>query len=148
MDSNICWRLLNCYLGPWSKSTREPRLDTNPFIISGTIFFTPLWVEDVFTMQVSMQDGQFYKSPWVDYRDVAPNVGPSSIVVSEAAVALGLGSNSGEDMDVCKCIGPLRHGGTLNSRRAASPFVRLVEEEERWEALTTPMCSSSKLGWN
>ncbi|GFU68525.1 hypothetical protein TNCV_1989751 [Trichonephila clavipes] len=24
-------------------------------------------------------------------------------------------------MDVCKCIVPLRHGGTLNSRRAASP---------------------------
>ncbi|GFS62225.1 uncharacterized protein TNCV_477441 [Trichonephila clavipes] len=29
---------------------------------------------------------------------------------------------------------PLRHGGTLNSRRAASPLVRLVEGEERWEA--------------
>ncbi|GFW81773.1 uncharacterized protein TNCV_2884471 [Trichonephila clavipes] len=27
-----------------------------------------------------------------------------------------------------------RHGGTLNSRRAASPLVRLVEGEERWEA--------------
>ncbi|GFS57886.1 uncharacterized protein TNCV_2909661 [Trichonephila clavipes] len=25
------------------------------------------------------------------------------------------------------------HGGTLNSRRAASPLVRLVEGEERWE---------------
>ncbi|GFU18097.1 uncharacterized protein TNCV_1446521 [Trichonephila clavipes] len=35
-------------------------------------------------------------------------------------------------MDVRKCIVPLRHGGTLNSRRAASPLVRLVEEE-RWE---------------
>ncbi|GFV41184.1 uncharacterized protein TNCV_1102471 [Trichonephila clavipes] len=35
-------------------------------------------------------------------------------------------------MDVCKCIVPLRHGGTLNSRRAASFLVRLVEEE-RWE---------------
>ncbi|GFS72752.1 hypothetical protein TNCV_1421341 [Trichonephila clavipes] len=29
--------------------------------------------------------------------------------------------------------GPLRHGGTLNSRRAASPLVRLVEGEERWK---------------
>ncbi|GFS91288.1 uncharacterized protein TNCV_1306971 [Trichonephila clavipes] len=29
---------------------------------------------------------------------------------------------------------PLQHGGTLNSRRAASPFIRLVEGEERWEA--------------
>ncbi|GFW40168.1 uncharacterized protein TNCV_5118511 [Trichonephila clavipes] len=27
----------------------------------------------------------------------------------------------------------LRHGGTQNSRRAASPLVRLVEGEERWE---------------
>ncbi|GFX59918.1 uncharacterized protein TNCV_4984311 [Trichonephila clavipes] len=33
-------------------------------------------------------------------------------------------------MDVCKCIVPSRHSGTLNSRRAASPIVRLVEEEE------------------
>ncbi|GFW90463.1 uncharacterized protein TNCV_76971 [Trichonephila clavipes] len=41
-------------------------------------------------------------------------------------------------MDVCKCIVPSRHGGTLNSRRAASPLVRLVEREERWEALDHP----------
>ncbi|GFT92521.1 hypothetical protein TNCV_1480371 [Trichonephila clavipes] len=33
-------------------------------------------------------------------------------------------------MDVCKCIVPLRHEGTPNSRRAASPLVWLVEEEE------------------
>ncbi|GFV97846.1 uncharacterized protein TNCV_2021611 [Trichonephila clavipes] len=45
------------------------------------------------------------------------------------AVPLGLGSNPGEDMDVCKCIVPSRHGGTLNSRRAVSPLVRLVEGE-------------------
>ncbi|GFV83757.1 putative transposase [Trichonephila clavipes] len=37
-------------------------------------------------------------------------------------------------MNVCKCIVPLRHGGTLNSRRATSPLVRLVDREERWEA--------------
>ncbi|GFV58727.1 uncharacterized protein TNCV_3730651 [Trichonephila clavipes] len=37
-------------------------------------------------------------------------------------------------MDVCKCIVPARHGGTLKSRQTASPLVRLVEEEERWEA--------------
>ncbi|GFW94387.1 uncharacterized protein TNCV_1433221 [Trichonephila clavipes] len=43
-----------------------------------------------------------------------------------------------EDMGVCKCIVPLRHGGTLNSRRAASPLVRLVEGEERWEAPDQP----------
>ncbi|GFT00245.1 transposable element Tc1 transposase [Trichonephila clavipes] len=50
------------------------------------------------------------------------------------AVPLGLGSNPGEDIDVCKCIVPSRHGGTLNSRQAAHPLVRLVEGEERWEA--------------
>ncbi|GFX47864.1 uncharacterized protein TNCV_4792441 [Trichonephila clavipes] len=37
-------------------------------------------------------------------------------------------------MDVCKCIVPFRHGGALNSRRATSPLVWLVEREERWEA--------------
>ncbi|GFW73104.1 uncharacterized protein TNCV_832231 [Trichonephila clavipes] len=54
------------------------------------------------------------------------------------AVPLDLGSNPGEDMDVCKCIVPSRHGGTLNSRRAASPLVRWVEGEERWEAPDHP----------
>ncbi|GFV02176.1 uncharacterized protein TNCV_1573881 [Trichonephila clavipes] len=43
----------------------------------------------------------------------------------------GLGSNPGEDMDVCKCIVPLRQGVTLNSRRTASPLVCLVEGVER-----------------
>ncbi|GFY27201.1 uncharacterized protein TNCV_2068221 [Trichonephila clavipes] len=33
---------------------------------------------------------------------------------------------------------PLRHGGTLNSRRAASPLVWLVEGKERWEAPDLP----------
>ncbi|GFU24490.1 hypothetical protein TNCV_2264501 [Trichonephila clavipes] len=52
-------------------------------------------------------------------------------------------------MDACKFIVPSRYGGTLNSRRAASPLVRLVEGEERWEAFDPPTgCSSSKLGWN
>ncbi|GFW62282.1 uncharacterized protein TNCV_912941 [Trichonephila clavipes] len=37
-------------------------------------------------------------------------------------------------MDVCKCIVHLRHGGTLNRRRAASNLKWLVEGEERWEA--------------
>ncbi|GFV18607.1 uncharacterized protein TNCV_2872391 [Trichonephila clavipes] len=41
-------------------------------------------------------------------------------------------------MDVWKCIVPLRHEGTLNSRRAASPLVRLVEGEERCEAPDQP----------
>ncbi|GFW82602.1 uncharacterized protein TNCV_3491741 [Trichonephila clavipes] len=41
-------------------------------------------------------------------------------------------------MDVCKCIVPSRHGGTLNSRRAESPLERLVEVEKRWEAPSPP----------
>ncbi|GFW80708.1 cullin-4A [Trichonephila clavipes] len=53
------------------------------------------------------------------------------------AVPLGLGSNPGEDMGVCQYIVPSRHGGTLNSRRAASPLVRFVEEK-RWEAPDHP----------
>ncbi|GFX11657.1 hypothetical protein TNCV_4361891 [Trichonephila clavipes] len=36
--------------------------------------------------------------------------------------------------------------GTLNSRRAASPLVTLVEGEERWEALTTLRVFSLKTG--
>ncbi|GFX19112.1 uncharacterized protein TNCV_3012561 [Trichonephila clavipes] len=47
---------------------------------------------------------------------------------------LGLDLNPGEDMDICKCIVPLRHGDTVNSSRVASPLVRLVEGEEMWEA--------------
>ncbi|GFU86722.1 uncharacterized protein TNCV_2525901, partial [Trichonephila clavipes] len=47
---------------------------------------------------------------------------------------VGTGSNPGEDRNVCKCIVPLRHYGTLISRRAASPLVWLVEGKERWEA--------------
>ncbi|GFW80185.1 uncharacterized protein TNCV_460931 [Trichonephila clavipes] len=41
-------------------------------------------------------------------------------------------------MDVCKCIVPSWYRGTLNSRRAASPFVGMVEEEDGWEAPDLP----------
>ncbi|GFY28383.1 uncharacterized protein TNCV_1970381 [Trichonephila clavipes] len=51
-----------------------------------------------------------------------------------------MGSNPGEGMDVCKCIVPWWQGGTINSRRAASPLVRLVEGEERWEAPDLLLC--------
>ncbi|GFV39771.1 hypothetical protein TNCV_4320691 [Trichonephila clavipes] len=73
---------------------------------------------------------------------------PSGTVVSDADCgAVGHGFESRRRMDVCKCIMPLWHGGTLNSRRAASPLVRSVEE--RWEAPELPpKCSLSKLGWN
>ncbi|GFU80329.1 hypothetical protein TNCV_3521041 [Trichonephila clavipes] len=57
----------------------------------------------------------------------------------------GLGLNPGEGMDVCKRIVPLRHGSTLNSRRASSPLVRLVEGEEKWETLTTSRVFSLKI---
>ncbi|GFW41612.1 uncharacterized protein TNCV_4035281 [Trichonephila clavipes] len=65
-------------------------------------------------------------------------------LVTLTAVPLVLGSSPGEDMDVCKCIVPSRNGGTLNSRQATSPLVRLAEGEERWQAPDHP----SKLGWN
>ncbi|GFW32097.1 hypothetical protein TNCV_2601231 [Trichonephila clavipes] len=43
-------------------------------------------------------------------------------------------------MDVCRCIVPLRHEGTLNSRRATSPLVKVG-------GLCPPTgCSPSKLG--
>ncbi|GFV50360.1 hypothetical protein TNCV_3899951 [Trichonephila clavipes] len=57
---------------------------------------------------------------------------------------LGLGLNPGESMNICKCILPSQHGGTLNSHRAASPPVRLVEEEDTWEARDHPRVFSHK----
>ncbi|GFV53423.1 hypothetical protein TNCV_2205591 [Trichonephila clavipes] len=52
-------------------------------------------------------------------------------LVTLTVVPFCLGSDPGEGMDICKCIVPSRHGGTLNSRRAASPLVRFVEGEEK-----------------
>ncbi|GFW80674.1 retrovirus-related Pol polyprotein from transposon RE1 [Trichonephila clavipes] len=49
------------------------------------------------------------------------------------AVLLDLGPNPTEYMDVCKCIVPSQDGCTLNSRRDASPPVRLGKGQERWE---------------
>ncbi|GFU34679.1 hypothetical protein TNCV_1993901 [Trichonephila clavipes] len=45
----------------------------------------------------------------------------------------GLGYNLGEGLDVCKCIATLLHVVILNSRSAASPIVKLMEREEKWE---------------
>ncbi|GFT26438.1 cullin-4A [Trichonephila clavipes] len=59
-------------------------------------------------------------------------------LVTLTAVALGLGSNPGEDMDICECIEPSSHGSTLNSRRTTSPLVRLVKGEDRWDAPDQP----------
>ncbi|GFY03370.1 hypothetical protein TNCV_1173281 [Trichonephila clavipes] len=70
------------------------------------------------------------------------------LFIDESRTIKDLESNTGDVKDVCKCIVPLRHGGTLNSSRATSPFVRLVEGEEKWEALLTdPRVFLSKLGW-
>ncbi|GFW59475.1 hypothetical protein TNCV_2633471 [Trichonephila clavipes] len=52
------------------------------------------------------------------------------LLVMLTALSKGLSSKPGESMDVCKCIMPLWHGDTLNSHRAASPLVRLMEGEE------------------
>ncbi|GFS65391.1 uncharacterized protein TNCV_2451931 [Trichonephila clavipes] len=52
-------------------------------------------------------------------------------------------------MDVCRYIVPSWHEGILNSRRAANPLVRLVEEEERWEAPDHPQdCLPQNWGGN
>ncbi|GFX70196.1 uncharacterized protein TNCV_4616341 [Trichonephila clavipes] len=80
--------------------------------------------------------------PSIQARKLRLHIGLATL----AAVSLGLGSNPGEDMDVCNCIVPSWHGGTLNSRRAASPLVRLVEGEDRWEAPDHPRVSSFKIG--
>ncbi|GFU98425.1 uncharacterized protein TNCV_3652561 [Trichonephila clavipes] len=69
-------------------------------------------------------------------------------LVTLTAVPLGLGSNPVGDMNVCKCIVSSRHGGTLNSLRAASPLERLVEGEKKWEAPDHPRVSPSKLWGN
>ncbi|GFU34503.1 hypothetical protein TNCV_1992431 [Trichonephila clavipes] len=49
-------------------------------------------------------------------------------------------------MNVCKCVVPLRHSGTLNSSRAVSPLVWLVEEIERWEVPDDSQVSFLKIG--
>ncbi|GFW25426.1 hypothetical protein TNCV_3721541 [Trichonephila clavipes] len=57
-----------------------------------------------------------------------------------------LGSNSGEGMDACKCIVPLRLGGTLNSRRAASHLGRLGKGKTGGRPLISPNVFSLKIG--
>ncbi|GFV93952.1 hypothetical protein TNCV_3573051 [Trichonephila clavipes] len=62
------------------------------------------------------------------------------------ATPLGLGSNPGEDMDVCKCIGTSRHGDTLNSRRAASPLVRTKKSSPLLADGLAKLIGSSAIG--
>ncbi|GFW34520.1 hypothetical protein TNCV_1463711 [Trichonephila clavipes] len=70
----------------------------------------------------------------------------SRIVVSDADCgAVGPGFESGEGMDVCKCIVPSLHAGTLNSCRAARPLVRLVEGQSDGKPLLKIGVESSKI---
>ncbi|GFX13153.1 putative DD41D transposase [Trichonephila clavipes] len=73
----------------------------------------------VFMILGTQMHKQMFRSG--DHSDVKPPV-------FHPQASLGRGSNRGEDMDVCKCIVPLRHGSTPNSRRAACPLVWLVED--------------------
>ncbi|GFU60183.1 uncharacterized protein TNCV_4248881 [Trichonephila clavipes] len=65
----------------------------------------------------------------------------SGIVVSDADYcAVDLGSNPGEDINVCKCIVPSWQGDAINILRVGSPLVMLVEGKERWETPDHPQC--------
>ncbi|GFX65373.1 hypothetical protein TNCV_4474931 [Trichonephila clavipes] len=66
-------------------------------------------------------------------------------LVMLTAIPMILDSNPGEAMHIYKCLVHLLHGGTLNSRPGASPFVRLVEGQKRLNALTTPRMLSLKI---
>ncbi|GFS84176.1 hypothetical protein TNCV_2365401 [Trichonephila clavipes] len=59
-----------------------------------------------------------------------PNLNPVNSKLWSVLERKGLVSNFGEGMDVCKYLVPVRHGGTLNIRRAENPLERLVEREE------------------
>ncbi|GFV08306.1 hypothetical protein TNCV_327401 [Trichonephila clavipes] len=54
-------------------------------------------------------------------------------LTSHRECSQGLGSNPGEGMDVCKCIVPSRHEGTLNIRRAANSLVSGVVNESLYK---------------
>ncbi|GFS58207.1 hypothetical protein TNCV_4916161 [Trichonephila clavipes] len=51
--------------------------------------------------------------------------------LEELSRAQGLGSNSREGMDVCKCLVHLLHGDILNTLQAASPLLRFGGGEDR-----------------
>ncbi|GFS65210.1 uncharacterized protein TNCV_2450731 [Trichonephila clavipes] len=106
--------------------------------------------------ELASQSLNFYSLPTHEYRsfytvglhrhqDLNPRLDNAGHALTTMNTQ-GLCSNPGEDMDICKCIVPSRHEGTINSRRAASPLVWLVEREERWEAPDHPQVSSLKIG--
>ncbi|GFT63589.1 hypothetical protein TNCV_870501 [Trichonephila clavipes] len=67
------------------------------------------------------------------------------MVIKVDCCAIGPGFKSREGMYVCKCIMPLWHESTLNSRQDASPLVRLIEEKRGGIPLTTPRLFSLKI---
>ncbi|GFT58562.1 hypothetical protein TNCV_1250331 [Trichonephila clavipes] len=79
---------------------------------------------------------QLFRSATLIYNNliyvyVVPPIQCSEVTLT--AVPLDLGAHALEGIDVYKCFLLSRHGGTLDSHRAASPFVRLGNGGERWE---------------
>ncbi|GFV82781.1 hypothetical protein TNCV_4147491 [Trichonephila clavipes] len=102
--------------------------------------FVPIYCPEDNPEQAQLGDFAHYNSsePIPNNRDIWVNISikdltPISHCSQNSSMDLmqGLGLNPGEDMGACKCIVPLRHESTLNSRQAASPLVWLVEEKER-----------------
>ncbi|GFW36656.1 hypothetical protein TNCV_1956561 [Trichonephila clavipes] len=70
---------------------------------------------------------------------------PSSIVVSDADCCVyGPGFECRRRHGCLQMHSAFVAGGTLNSRRAASPLVRLVDGEEKWDAPDHPRVFSLK----
>ncbi|GFY17813.1 uncharacterized protein TNCV_1075481 [Trichonephila clavipes] len=71
---------------------------------------------------------------------------PGIVVRDADRCFVGPWFESGEDMDVCKCVVSSRHGGTVKRSRVAISIVKLVEGEERWEVRDHPRVFSLKIG--
>ncbi|GFV50981.1 hypothetical protein TNCV_302421 [Trichonephila clavipes] len=97
------------------------------------------------------------KSPFADYSEaylryynfsvLSAYCRPSDAVVSAAdSCAVRHGVESRRRHGCLQMYSASVAGGTLISRRAASPLVRLVEREERWEDPDYPRVFSLKIG--
>ncbi|GFT16679.1 hypothetical protein TNCV_2284471 [Trichonephila clavipes] len=72
---------------------------------------------------------------------------PSGIVASDTyCCSFGPGFESRRRHGCLQMHSAFAAWATLNSHQAANPFMRLVEGEERWEALTTPRVLSQNWG--
>ncbi|GFX30204.1 hypothetical protein TNCV_1963111 [Trichonephila clavipes] len=65
--------------------------------------------------------------------NIKRNWTPRMVLMKLNAVPFGLGSNPGEDIDVCKYIVPSPQGSTLNNRRATSPLFCVWWKRKRSE---------------